>query len=1171
VVETSVSGLFTTTSGARHAGGFVGGVPPLVEDITPDDFVGNGGTAPTGGNPAVNAEGFLSANLLVVPGVASGTSYLFTPNIDNVALEANSSSPATAMAAYLAQFKDDGRSITRGTMAGGVFKDSMVTPAIGYGGTNLIITVNYDALKLAGLATLNDFRVRDENDDHSAFTILSGGAELSGDTPEGEYTWDGVQVVKESATESADPALTEDIRFTATFTGTGQQTITVATQGTSKTNNLSGKVNVNLANGAITDNLDDNLNLAAGGGSGTVTVFGQLHGDRAVSLSGVFANSAAINGKFYSGGFVASGAIQLFELGTGATVDRSLDGSGPLGGRGKINATIGTGGQEREIYFTSVDFGVLARQANSPSESAREAALFNNIDPTFATDNSGLTLSPSQGTYGESVNFGFDTNGNGSDENVNLLTFKDRAGHARLGYFRDSGQEAPGTVFVYGDDFSGSITGTFKYYGTQVFGYGTTRSSFRPGGGSQSITASAITITAIFQGPGGGGNNTELRYRSPGSGDYEINASNIWFNQPNGWDGTFTGSVTLPGSDFHNLTVYGRFHGNGGAAVTGVVFGNERQAYRFGAFVASRAIYQGFAQLADSEFTNEGADNPNSGIITGSYKTPLSEQENFVTAYHDDVASVRDGYAQINSNKALLPRVLDLDTSVTGTGTNEFSTAAATQRDISLTQGKTDLGGSDSRLRIWSLGDDSAKLYLLGTDETTNNDFIASVGIGASSTRPTSGKVTYTGLMVSGTSDSLKDATTSDFMLTANFLAAATGSTLTISSSLFGQSNNEATAGTIDTATGTFSFADVTLGAATPGNDRKRKSDIIGRFHGANWTSVSGIWASDDEDAKPTVAGGLLGYVVRNDVSALSTFSDATATNAGGIIAGSWASLETGAMRLVHALAPGISGDAGLVATLNQTVTTRSDAISAILDFDSSTLTADATKDVGTITYSSGTAPDGVMIGGAASTIGLYEDSAGGAAIYLVATTTGDDIALASSSAGAIVPTSGSISYSGVVVESDRAQVGDTSNTSTSFASGTFNMTVNFMTATTATFTFASTGLGTQLGIATGQTTGAMTIGDGRFLSTTNFVHGTEAATLYGQFHGATSNGVSGLWHLGGVNAANPTKAGAFLGRVPFSYDYEFTGSDGGIQPNRSHRGAFQDRIHRFFRHGHEQ
>ena len=366
----AVAGLFTTTesSGTNHAGGFAGSALEFATQIL------------TGfdGRPSPASEGFARSNRIVIPVIGGGLTRLFTPDLDNSLGDANSSVEATRQGAYLRQFAKSIAvgDITAGTASGNLVKNREVT---GYtypdSGTAIPTKLTQDWLGLAGILATDATNVSGANASRAGSLLITGGTAFTG-TLSGQYTWTGVQLVGESNTLET---LTEEaVQVTASFTNSGAQTFRVATQGSSKTNELTGSGSVDVATGELGGT---GISLSVGGVSQTVSFVGSLHGGDGASLSGVFANSVAIGGKYYAGAIIASGALDLAIIAGGPHGTSTT--SAPAIARGQYNVN-GHGAAPSALFLVPQGSGALF-EANHASATIRNNALATNLETIGGT------------------------------------------------------------------------------------------------------------------------------------------------------------------------------------------------------------------------------------------------------------------------------------------------------------------------------------------------------------------------------------------------------------------------------------------------------------------------------------------------------------------------------------------------------------------------------------------------------------------------------------------------------------------------------------------------------------------------------------------------------------------------------------------------------------------
>ena len=264
--------------------------------------------------------------------------------------------------------------------------------------------------------------------------------------------------------------------------------------------------------------------------------------------------------------------------------------------------------------------------------------------------------------------------------------------------------------------------------------------------------------------------------------------------------------------------------------------------------------------------------------------------------------------------------------------------------------------------------------------------------------------------------------------------------------------------------------------------------------------------------------GGGTSVASGNTITTTATLSG-NAVSGAGVASGTWSTTASPPQTSrITVLASQIAQlVTSTTATRATAATKRTGAVNALLEITPTSIsTANTAKDVGPIAFTSGTG----AVSGSSDAITLYTDTYTGARLYLVNPATGTDMAVGQGPQATSIPTTGSVTYDGVVVAGTRANFAD----NTAHDQGEFEMTINF--GSSPTFTFATTNLTTAMTTTSGGT-GTLSITDGRFQSSAGLNYGTAPATLYGQLHGAQARGLSGVWH---VNGDNPASVGAFLG-----------------------------------------
>ena len=253
---------------------------------------------------------------------------LFTPKITAILEDANSPFRTTRNTAFLRQISQIGAIIGDGTALGEFVIDRPVS-GTRYGGQAVGIKVHEDRYGLARIAVIDASAVADTA--NAASFVIAGGTPFSTVGLQGEYTWRGLQFVGES--NALESVTRNTITLTADFAN-ATKTFTAASESTAAVR-LGGSGAVDVVTGRLSGTA---LTLSAGGASVATTFEGRLVGADAISLTGVFANAAALNSKFYAGAVIATGAPRAaFVVGTqsGLTTDTTafLRGTFGLAGR----------------------------------------------------------------------------------------------------------------------------------------------------------------------------------------------------------------------------------------------------------------------------------------------------------------------------------------------------------------------------------------------------------------------------------------------------------------------------------------------------------------------------------------------------------------------------------------------------------------------------------------------------------------------------------------------------------------------------------------------------------------------------------------------------------------------------------------------------------------------
>ena len=367
--------------------------------------------------------------------------------------EANSNSQAARNAALLVQLGATGTTIAAGTVEKNLIVDRKVT-GVTYRGEGVGVVVHQDWLGAASIAVVDASGISDANDDNVASFIVSGGDAFSG-TLSGSYVWKGVQIVANS-NELEKATTRNETSVTADF-GSGGKSFTV-TPGTGAAFGLGGTGSVDLATGRLSGT---GFTLAGTGvsTSAAATFEGRIHGLDGGSLAGVFANSAALDGRYYAGAIVASGAIDttiLYGSQRGVTTSQ-----GALLVRGEYALA---GRAEADILFVLPDGTNALERANHASSNVRRGALLANIAPSFGASTRAQvpTIADDDAALDYTSRTGQFTHGGAS---VTATSYEDRDAIGQLLVI-----EGAGPLIAFGGTAvsNDTIDGDYNWTGVQV-------------------------------------------------------------------------------------------------------------------------------------------------------------------------------------------------------------------------------------------------------------------------------------------------------------------------------------------------------------------------------------------------------------------------------------------------------------------------------------------------------------------------------------------------------------------------------------------------------------------------------------------------------------------------------------------------------------------------------
>ena len=813
---TGVAGLFTTTagSGANHAGGFAGSVLEFASEIL-TGFDGRSSPAD---------EGFAKSAKIVLPVIGGGATNLFTPDLGNILADVNNSVYATRQGAYLRQFGKsiaDG-SVTAGTVSGNLIKEREVT---GYtypdAGTAISAKLTQDWLGLAGVLATDATPVSGASAGKAGSLLIAGGAVFTG-ALSGQYTWVGIQLVGES---NALETLTEEaVRITANFTSSGAQTFTVATQGSGKTNDLTGSGSVDVATGALGGG---SLALAVGGASKAVSFAGRLHGDRGVTLSGVFANSEALGAKHYAGAILASGARGLSIVagvphGTRVT-------SAPVIARGDYDVN-GHGAAQGALFLVPLGSGVLF-EANHASATIRNAASAGNLGniggiaakfdvPNRTADDLDLAILSRSTT----VSLGGATPG--------VTAYQDRDGLASLLAVGGSGQLlASGGAAPIGVPTSGAYT----WEGVQILGEADDLAGLTPGRFTLTTTFSgAATVAFSYT----GGTTT--------AGDGTLTATGD-ITRATGALRSSTSGFSLAGVTSAAITegsLVGRLSGAGVTAVSGVFVTTNASGDRYaGGFVGGAPLIV----FPTHEFAAAGDDG---GFGEAFVRLDAETEQSRVVFVANDLGAL-ETEANVVGDAARAASLIDAIVT-----TRAFTSTATTRRIVGSTGGDYSYKSGTAGLDLYVAGASDARLFVIDGFAQSAQSVIAHV------VKPRTGSFeneayTWRGVHLWAERASLHDTTEGEFQITATFSATATANftyTTIGTSRPFTLSGT----GTITKSTGRLASTTLSFDADGAGAlSSTQTSRLQGAFGGADGESLVGLFATTA--GATDYAGGFIG------------------------------------------------------------------------------------------------------------------------------------------------------------------------------------------------------------------------------------------------------------------------------------------------------------------------
>ena len=1068
----AVAGLFTTTetSGTNHAGGFAGSVLEFATQILTG----------FGGRPAPASEGFARSGMIVLPVIGGGLTRLFTPDLDNSLGDANNSVAATRQGAYLRQFAKSiaGSDIAAGTVSGNLVKNREVT---GYtypdSSTAIPAKLTQDWLGLAGILAADATNVSGASANRAGSLLITGGAALTGSLS-GQYTWTGVQLVGESNTLKT---LTEEaVQVTASFTNSGAQTFTVATQGGSKTNDLTGTGSVDVATGALGGT---GLSLAVGGVSQTVSFAGSLHGAFGASLSGVFANSEAIAGKYYAGAIIASGALDLPIIAGGPHGTRTT--SAPAIARGTYNVN-GHGAAQSALFLVPQGSGALF-EANHASATIRSNALAANLGTIGGTaadfdvpDRAAGDLDLAIRTRSAPVSHGGATS--------SVTVYEDRGGDASLlaagglGPLLASGGVAATNV---------PATGAYTWEGVQLLGDADDLAGLTPGRFTLTTTFSgAATAAFIYT----GGTTTAANGTLTASGN---------ITRATGALESSAAGFSLAGVEASAITegkLFGRLSGVGASAVSGLFVTTNTGGDRYaGGFVG------GAPQIVFSTHAFTGAGDE--GGFGEAFVTLDAQATTSRVAFVSNDLGALATEANVASDTARAASLFDAIVTTGG------STTTTTKLRVT-----GNIGGSyayrsgTAGLDQYVAGASDARLFVIDGSGQSGESVIAHV------VKPHTGSIangahTWQGVHLFARRDDLDNTTQGTFQITASFGAAATAgfAYTTIGAS---QSFTLSGSGTITKSTGRFASTALSFDADGTGTaSSTQTARLQGAFGGADAQSLVGLFATTSGASGH--AGGFIG-TGKQDVH---TILDQTGDHVGlGYVADR--NLGTGAANGLVLV--GDDYDALLATTRGAVDATRGASI--VASIAPTGLSAADQVAIGAghpQAFANEKTGGSIAFGGANYTVTAWEDKDGVADLLFLNGTgvsnSGSLLVAGGDSRPAAGVLTGSYSWEGILVYSGKSL-------HTGQRKSGFRLTADFASAGAGTFTGTS---------ASGDITAGVTIdaGTGRISRRGDLrvAGGAAGGEISGFVSGASAQAVSGVFTTG----SGTTIAGGFVGGAP--------------------------------------
>ena len=812
-----VSGVFATTatgSGVSgYVGGFIGQGPQDVAVLDRTAGVGRG------------RYGFLGL------AVSTGTSdVLFAArNFDSIVNEANSAADARRGAALVAQF---GTALTGpSTWVNDTYKRD---GTLSYDGQSLDAE-SYRSWNDAGRLLLVDA---------SGITpanalVASGGSAVSNIPTSGAYTWDGLHVWGRRST--LHDTTTGSFRITATFAGGGTNFIYTTTTSPAGAA-LSGTGTINNTTGVLSG---DALSFAAtAGGTGETTrLDGQLHGDGAIAISGLFATTNA-DGAKYSGGFVGAGptVVDPLSIFTGDDV-----------GIGRAELSTRAAGTAAPLVIVADNHAAFIASVNSASDLARGAAHYANLVVTPGTRESKvaefLRISANTGETQSAV-FGV---GGTATTIANPTIYADTADAGRLIWINASGVSGlSSSLIATGAKFGGTPTGSFSYRGGYLWkrrGALDESAAFTVGSLNATADFDAASFTLVGQSTGAG---SETRLNVTG-GSLDVATGRISARAASFIFGTGT-------SKTHDAVVYGQVLGSGDAAASAISGTFATTAVGVGAtnyiggFLGSiQPVLEELYRFNEHLGTATGGIGRARNVLTGASARGIALV--LVDGRYATVAREANNASSAVRTAALVAN-LDIDLSGATTtrlpaGNNAIVTRHATG---SFTHapgtGAGTSGGTIGDITVYQTLDGDARLLAIAGDNVDTAEdlyFVAGTGLSGA----LAGRYEWTGTHIvaqTGSLDSTPSASNEDrFTLGASFTAGASTAAFTYATLGTGSGRNVVAAtGNIVVAGGAFSVEGGTfsLTPAGAGATAITSGRLFGQLFGARARAVAGVFAT---------------------------------------------------------------------------------------------------------------------------------------------------------------------------------------------------------------------------------------------------------------------------------------------------------------------------------------